>query len=207
MTSLFFNKLFMLHNTNSPICFPWTLCTTLCNLLLSRDEVLINRHNLTMMHQPSVFAMKSSCEVSFCFVISFHLIFIASADVLNTEEGRIDGIILLNRWAEPFHAYRKIPYAESPVGALRFRAPKAKKPWKDVMDCTHYGPMCMQDDFWKGMADISEDCLFLNVFTKNLPSCEFEFKELKPVIAFLHGGGFEAGSAIDYGPEYLMERE
>lgn len=151
--------------------------------------------------------MKSSWEVYFYFVVYFHSIFFTSADMLVTEEGRIDGSVLLNRWGEPFHAFRKIPYAEPPVGAMRFKAPKAKKSWSEVLDCTHYGPMCMQNDFWQGSLLISEDCLFLNVFTKNLPNYEFKFKELKPVIAFLHGGGFEAGSAIDYGPEYLMERE
>jgi carboxylesterase type B len=155
----------------------------------------------------SVCKMKSSCEVSFYFVIYFHFINFVFAEVLIIDEGRIDGSVLLNRWGEPFHAYRKIPFAEPPVGSLRFKAPVQKKPWKTVLDCTAYGPMCFQDDFWNGTIAISEDCLHLNVFTKNLPSLEFQFKELKPVIAFLHGGGFEAGSALEYGPEYLMERE
>lgn len=158
------------------------------------------------MHQ-SVVEMKSSREVSFYFVIYFHFVKASPADVLVTDEGKIDGSVLLNRWGEPFHAFRKIPYAEPPMGALRFKTPLPKKPWQGVLDCTHYGPMCMQHDFWGGRIPISEDCLHLNVFTKNRPNCEYDFKELKPVIAFLHGGGFEAGSAIDYGPEYLMERE
>lgn len=151
--------------------------------------------------------MKSSCEVFLSFSFFLHLVKIALTNVAVTEEGRIDGSVLINRWGEAFIAYRKIPYAEPPVGILRFKEPKPKKPWNDILDCTHYGPICAQDDFWEGKIPISEDCLFLNVFTKSLPSDELEFKQLNAVIFFLHGGGFEAGSAIDYGPEYLMERK
>jgi carboxylesterase type B len=64
----------------------------------------------------------------------------------------------------------------------------------------------MQDDNWRQSIPISEDCLHLNVFTSNLKTDE-RYSELRPVIVFLHGGGFEAGSAMNYGPEYLMESE
>jgi carboxylesterase type B len=151
--------------------------------------------------------MKSTCEVFLRVFVVFHLPYVSFSVVVDTEEGRIDGSILVNRWGEVFFAFRQIPYAEPPIGPLRFKAPKPKRPWSHILDCTHYGPMCMQDDFWHRSIPISEDCLHLNVFTNNLQTYEKEYKELRPVIVFLHGGGFEAGSAMNYGPEYLMERE
>jgi carboxylesterase type B len=149
--------------------------------------------------------MESSRKVLVNLVVWFLLVKFISSEVLMNEDGSIEGSVLLDRRNQPFHAFRKIPYAEPPVGEDRFKAPKSKTPWTNVLDCSQYGPMCAQNDLWNGMIPIDEDCLFLNVFTKNLPSVENN--ELKPVIAFLHGGGFELGSSIEYGPEYLMERK
>lgn len=159
-----------------------------------------------MMHASSVLEMKSSCKVFLrCFIV-IALAKFSSEVVVDTEEGWIDGSIMLNRWGEVFFAFRQIPYAEPPVGTLRFKAPRPKRPWNNILDCTHFGPMCMQDDFWERSIPISEDCLHLNVFTNNLKIDE-KYTELRPVIVFLHGGGFEGGSAMNYGPEYLMESE
>jgi carboxylesterase type B len=162
----------------------------------------------TVFGASSLEKMKSSCEVFFYLFVSLHSVKKSlSGIVVTTEEGRVDGSVHTNRWGEVFFAFRKIPYAEPPVGLLRFKAPIPKRPWKEILDSSHFGPMCMQDDFWRGTIPISEDCLHLNVFTKSLPEFEKEYRELRPTIVFLHGGGFEAGSALDYGSEYLMERE
>lgn len=107
-----------------------------------------------------------------------------------------------SRSGVPFNAFLSIPFAEPPIGALRFRSPVPKQPWNGVLDCTMFGPMCIQQ--WSGLFG-SEDCLQLNVFTKNLPSNDTI--ELKPVIAFIHGGGFESGTALNHRPEYLMDRD
>lgn len=109
------------------------------------------------------------------------------------------------RLGQSFQAFRKIPYAEPPIDELRFVAPVPKKPWQDILNCTAFGPMCMQEDQWNGKLLIDENCLHLNVFTRTLPSNEQS--ELKPVIVYLHGGGFEFGSAIDHGPAYLLDRD
>ena len=152
--------------------------------------------------------MKSTCEVFLYFFVSLQSVKKSfSGIVVATEEGRVDGSVHTNRWGEVFFAFRNIPFAEPPIGVLRFKAPIPKRPWKEILDSSHFGPMCMQDDFWKGTIALSEDCLHLNVYTKYLPEREKAYKELRPTIVFLHGSGFEAGSALDYGPEYLMERE
>lgn len=126
------------------------------------------------------------------------------AEVLTIEDGIIEGSYMETRSAEKFHSFLKIPFAEPPVDELRFLAPVSKRPWSGILDCTAYGPICMQPNTW-GHPSISEDCLHLNVFTKNLPKTNNV--GLKPVIVYIHGGGFETGSAMEHGPEYLMERD
>lgn len=71
----------------------------------------------------------------------------------------------------------------------RFQAPKPVLKWRGVLDGTKPGSICFQ----KGQKNrMSEDCLQLNVFSKNLTG-------LKPVIVFIHGGSFEAGSGVEQG--------
>lgn len=129
---------------------------------------------------------------------------LVSCEVVDTDEGKISGTHSMTRRNEKFNAFWKIPFAEPPIGNLRFLPPKPKEPWSDVLDCTSSGPMCMQKDEFGNGLNISENCLHLNVFTKNLPTQQNQ--ELVPVIAYIHGGGFESGSSIENDPLYLMER-
>lgn len=149
--------------------------------------------------------MKLLREVVKLLTIVVVLISLTSGEIVDLDVGRIEGSVLTTRIGEPFHAFRRVPYAEPPIGSLRFAAPQPKRNWTNVLDCTSYGPMCIQEDRWNGILQLHEDCLFLNVFTKNLPA-NGNF-ELKPVIAFLHGGGFELGSSREYEPHLLMERD
>ena len=81
-----------------------------------------------------------------------------------------------------------IPYAQQPVGDLRWREPIPVKPWSGVRDATKYGSPCAQMG-QKGFSG-SEDCLYLNVFTPEWP-----VKSQVPVMVWLHGGANAAGSA------------
>lgn len=125
------------------------------------------------------------------------------ADVIEIRNGRINGTMMQTRAGVDFHAFLKIPFAQPPVGELRFKDPVAMQPWSDVQDCSAYGPVCLQPSQW--YQTMSEDCLHLNVFTKSIPSSGSE--SLKPVIVYIHGGGFGTGSAMEHGPKYLMERD
>ncbi len=94
-----------------------------------------------------------------------------------------------------------IPYAEPPVGELRWRRPVAKQ-WQDgeVLDATEFGPHCPQCD---GAGDSlhttgSEDCLTLNIFRPKADYCSDRPGTPLPVMAYIHGGGFIAGSADSY---------
>jgi carboxylesterase type B len=108
------------------------------------------------------------------------LIISINSEVIEIEDGRLEGTVLLSRKGIQFHAFRKIPYAEPPIGNLRFQPPIPNKKWVGTLNATNYGPACMQPN---QSIQRSEDCLHLNVFTKNIGSTQ-----LKPVIVFIHGG-------------------
>lgn len=133
----------------------------------------------------------------------FAVVTITSGQIIQIEDGQIEGRQALTRSGVMFNGFYGIPFAEPPIGELRFIDPVPKRPWNGILNCTVFGPMCMQ--FGAGIWG-SEDCLQLNVFTKNLPSAN-ETVEQKPVIAFIHGGGFATGTAMNHGPEYLMDRD
>lgn len=140
---------------------------------------------------------KSVVSLVFAFLLQK-----ATCTTLEILDGKINGTILQTRTGTDFFAFRKIPFAQPPIGELRFKAPVPVVPWQHVLDCTNYGPVCWQTN----RLPASEDCLHLNVFTRNLPS-PTNSSDLKPVIVFIHGGGFLSGTPMDYGPEYLMDRD
>lgn len=145
--------------------------------------------------------MNSKREVLLIVAIIFVFTKLVSSEILVLDDGLIEGSLMESRLGSTFHAFRGIPFAEPPIGNLRFKAPVPKTPWAGVLNCTHYGAMCMQPR----RVEVSEDCLFLNVFTNNFPTVINV--ELKPVIVFIFGGGFELGAGDEYGPEYLMDRD
>lgn len=149
--------------------------------------------------------MKSNRKILLNFALFLCSVQLSSSEILITDDGIIDGRIMGARSGQEFHAFRGIPYAEPPIGPLRFAPPVRKAAWVGVLETKEYGAMCMQEDRFGGNIPIDEDCLFLNVFTRNLPSNQNI--QLLPVIVFIHGGGFELGSGNEYGPEYLMDRD
>lgn len=104
-------------------------------------------------------------------------------------------------------AYKGIPYAAPPVGALRWKPPVAAAKWSGVRDATKYGDICMQKmpnpDNGIGQLPASEDCLTLNVFTQDL-----QHNGKRPVMVWIHGGGFVngSGSAELYDGSQLAKR-
>ena len=67
-----------------------------------------------------------------------------------------------------------------------------------------FGPICAQFDLISNVKDGSDDCLYLNVYTKSV-----EQSMKRPVMVYIHGGGFMFGSGNDlyYGPDYLMKQD
>ncbi len=109
--------------------------------------------------------------------------------VIDTEQGKVKGIN-----EEGIRAWRGIPYAEAPVGDLRWQPPQEHEDWDGVRSAAQYGSTCLQTTFpapgqtgAQPQAGSAEDCLFLNV---NAP----KKADGLPVMVWLHGGGFVGGT-------------
>lgn len=99
---------------------------------------------------------------------------------------------------QPLHdggaVFRGIPYAQPPLGDLRWREPKAAKPWTGIRPAAEFGGECAQNPMWGHPKVVNEDCLYINVWTPALPPTS-----LKPVMVWIHGGGNVNGSGRENG--------
>jgi para-nitrobenzyl esterase len=109
---------------------------------------------------------------------------------------RTDGGLLRGAREAGVRVFRGIPYAAPPVGPLRWRAPQPAEPWDGIRVAEEFGPRCPQPGFRAvdgTRAPISEDCLTLNVWSPAPASGAAQ----RPVMVWIHGGGFRSGSGSD----------
>ena len=113
----------------------------------------------------------------------------AEAQLLSTTvaQGKIEGVE-----ANGFALYKNIPYAEAPVGELRWKAPVAKKPWIGTYKADKWGnrpPQPIDPNQNGNDIKMSEDCLYLSVETPAKST-----SDKLPVFVMIHGGAFRTGS-------------
>ena len=112
--------------------------------------------------------------------------------VVLTPSGELEGA-----WADVeagVSVFRGVPFAQPPVGDLRWRPPVAVEPWDGTQAATEFGPACWQarnaDDspYARGELPRNEDCLTLNLWTAA------RVGERRPVMVWFHGGGHSSGT-------------
>jgi len=114
-----------------------------------------------------------------------------SEAVARIEEGRLRGVATADGVVR---AFKGIPYAEPPVGPLRWRPPRPPAPWDGVRRADSYGPAAPQPPvperslYHPGREPQSEDCLYLNVWTAAAPG------DRRPVLVWFHMGAYLFGS-------------
>ena len=133
--------------------------------------------------------------------------------IAKTETGLVRGLPA----ADPrVTSFKGIPFAAPPTGKNRWRAPQPAEPWEGVRDCYKFGPIAMQDPITadpKNLYDrewhvdpeipMSEDCLYLNVWT---PAKSTD--EKLPVYVWIYGGGLASGytAEMEFDGERIARR-
>jgi para-nitrobenzyl esterase len=119
---------------------------------------------------------------------------VESGPIVFVSGGKIRGRMLP---APGGAVFKGIPFAQPPLGELRWREPMPVRPWPGIRDAGAFGPSCTQNNLeWnsKEVVGNQEDCLYLNVWVPEWPP-----KKKKPVMLFIHGGGNVSGaSSVDY---------
>jgi para-nitrobenzyl esterase len=127
----------------------------------------------------------------------------APAEQVKTANGALEGSALKSG----IRVYRGVPFAASPVGELRWKAPQPVKNWSGVRPALEFGPNCMQRPVFGDMEfrnkGMSEDCLYLNVWTPAKAA-----SEKLPVLVYFFGGGLMAGdgSELRYDGESMAKK-
>ena len=147
---------------------------------------------------------------SLCFLgmVSLFQALAALPQPVRSDSGLVEGVL----GKDSVVAFKGVPFAAPPVGNLRWRAPRPPAPWRDVRRADQFGASCIQTIVeerkpwtYEFMAHtpISEDCLYLNVWTAAQSA-----SEKRPVFVWLYGGGYTEGSTAVpvYDGEQLARR-
>lgn len=110
----------------------------------------------------------------------------AQAPVVHAPAGRLRGVT-----EGAVEIFRGVPYAQPPIGDLRWRPAESLPAWDGVRDATDFGAACMQPPSpFQDHAAMSEDCLFLNIWAPKAAKDA-------PVMVWIHGGSLVSGAGSD----------
>ncbi|XP_070593970.1 cholinesterase-like isoform X2 [Erythrolamprus reginae] len=138
-----------------------------------------------------------------CLLILFPLLSGSASNedtVVITSSGPIKGKQFLSDLGS-VTAYLGVPYAEPPLGKLRFQKPRPHQPWSQTLEATSFGDSCpqfifrgdLEEKIWSPKTPLSEDCLSLNIWVPH-PQPPSPL----PVLVWIHGGSFLMGtSSVD----------
>ncbi|THD22977.1 Acetyl cholinesterase [Fasciola hepatica] len=138
--------------------------------------------------------------------------------IVRTNYGPISGTQKYILGKNVYH-FLGVPYAQPPIGDLRFKYPRKPRPWKNILNSTQHPKSCIQPSpeshefknsatrMWLTRSEMSEDCLYLNIWTRasnltvledNIPMLEssalFGPKGGRPVMVWIHGGSLTRGA-------------
>ena len=110
----------------------------------------------------------------------------STSPIVDTRYGKVQGT-----QKENVSVWKGIPFAQPPLGALRFRAPQPLEAWSGVHEATQFGsisPQTSTGSFGTLPGPMSEDCLTLNIWSPSADDAR------RPVMVWIHGGSFVTGS-------------
>ena len=135
------------------------------------------------------------CELAvlaaLCWVAAVRALAAEPGPVVSVTGGEIRGALVPGAGA----SFKGVPFAQPPVGPLRWREPMPVVAWRGIRDAVAYGSACTQVNRQNGFTG-SEDCLYLNIWTPEWPS-----KGPHPVMLWLYGGANATGSAGNPGSD------
>jgi para-nitrobenzyl esterase len=119
----------------------------------------------------------------------------SSGPIVKTENGAVRGVS-----NSGVYSFLGLPYAAPPIGRLRWQPPQEAPHWNGVRDATDFAASCpQQEGLFTPPPVLSEDCLYLNVYTPKLT----DRTRGRPVLVWIHGGGLALDGARSYDPTQL----
>ncbi|XP_015792737.1 acetylcholinesterase isoform X2 [Tetranychus urticae] len=112
--------------------------------------------------------------------------------IVDLPSGPVQGVVTEYE-GTPVYKFLGIPYAKPPIDTLRLQPPEALDPWTEVKLATEFGPACQQTFHRIAPEDVSEDCLYLNIYVSE-PTFNSSKTTLRPVLFWIHGGAFKIGA-------------
>src|ERR1700676_5229926 len=142
--------------------------------------------------------MRTLCAIT--FFAALLPLSAAISEPVHVSDGLVSGVTGSD---SDVRVFKGIPFAAPPVSDLRWRAPKAPQHWEGVRTADKFSDTCMQRRPANAATErpMSEDCLYLNVYTAAKSA-----KDHRPVMVWIHGGALTSGAGSLYDGEALAKK-